>query len=463
MMTPLKAPIDTPAMTSGWMRAFERPRHAAFEGAQRAAALQDQRGLAGNAGDGEIGLVQALAGPADIGAVADQRLDRARLDRRPPRGKQGARHLVVQIQAGPGAGLGAAQPGMLVAGLGMAQELEALAEQLAREIRHLVIAQPHAEHIARRKPPLLDRIVPVLDAVAQAKHGVGEIGDVARRPHQRMRGLQVLVDAHAVVQRQAAAFQPAEVGRDTDADAHQVARQPAPALGDDHLDLPLAMEGGDRIGQHFHALAGVQRAQVVADAVVVQLVEQHAVARQHGHLHTLAREGRRHLEGDEAAADHHRPRRALHRAAQKPRVAGRAQVVDAGQPGARHREMHGTHAGGDQQPVVADGAGEVGAHQLGVGVEACGAHAGQQGHAIVVEVFKRQHRRQWRRGVALEEAGRELRPVIRRVALVRHDDDGALRALLAQRLGGSGGGQAAAEQQIARMPPVALRGRLPGL
>jgi hypothetical protein len=58
-----------------------------------------------------------------------------------------------------------------------------------------------------------------------------------------------------------------------------------------------------------------------------------------------------------------------------------------------------------------------------------------------------EHTWQGRRRPRLQEAGRQGRPMIRRLGLVANDDDLAGSAFLAQGLGGAGGGQAAAHQQ----------------
>ncbi len=79
----------------------------------------------------------------------------------------------------------------------------------------------------------------------------------------------------------------------------------------------------------------------------------HPVLREHHRgLHALGREHRRHLHRDEAAADRHRAFRSCVRVADGVRVLDRAKVADGLAVSARHIEIAGARARGDDQLLV---------------------------------------------------------------------------------------------------------------
>ena len=94
---------------------------------------------------------------------------------------------------------------------------------VGEEIRHAVVRGRVAEHVARRRRALVERVGPVLDADALAVEGVVGVGDVAGGEHAVRAGLQVLVDEDPVVDGDPGLLGELGARLHADADDHEVA------------------------------------------------------------------------------------------------------------------------------------------------------------------------------------------------------------------------------------------------
>ena len=144
---------------------------------------------------------------------------------------------------------------------------------------------------------------------------------------------------------------------------------------------------------------------------------------------------------DAATSQPIQPPAALQALAQRRGVGQRAQLADAVQAGAGQRQAARPRAGRQQQPVVGHALAAGEDDRGAVGVERLDRGAGAQldrvlvVEALVVDVDRLVV------GLATEDVLGQRRALVGPLALGAEQDDAALEALLAQRLGGLGAGQ----------------------
>ena len=168
----------------------------------------------------------------------------------------------------------------------------------------------------------------------------------------------------------------------------------------------------------------------------------------------LAELGQRggHFGGDVGAADAHDALGALDVLADRVGVAERAQVVHALELGAVDRQPADHRAGRDQRAIEADLllGGELGGARGGVELEHAGAR--QQLDAVRVPPVGGMHVRALGPVLAAQVLLGRRRAVIGRMRLAPDEQDRAVEALFAQRVGGGRGGDAPADEKDVDRP-----------
>src|SRR5690606_11135118 len=243
------------------------------------------------------------------------------------------------------------------AGRGPAAVLHAQVVLVGEEVRHAVVRLVPAEHGAGRGRAAVEGVGPVLDTQPGPEQGVREGRHVAGRVDVEVGGAQLLVDQDAAA---VGGVGEGQAGRLGDAGA----RGRADRREDRVRGVFLAVVGAD--GQHHAVLAGdlgEGGAEVEADAVrLVQVGEelaqfgaedrvQRGGAPVHdGDLRAVAAGGRGDLQADPPGPGDHQvavvPAEGGQDALEPVGVGEAAQVVDAGQAGARDVEAAGLGAGG---------------------------------------------------------------------------------------------------------------------
>ena len=183
--------------------------------------------------------------------------------------------------------------------------------------------------------------------------GVPGGGHVAGGEDPRDAGLEVLVDLDAVADPDPAASASSVRGTTPMPTTTRSASMIASVGGAHALGGSLPTTRFDAGAQvQVDAVAGVELAEHVAHLGAHHLGQGHGAGLDHGHLgaHLPGRGG--HLGADPAGADHDDPAGLADGRREAVGVADVAQVVDAGQVGAGHRQSPRRRAGGEQEPVV---------------------------------------------------------------------------------------------------------------
>ena len=325
-----------------------------------------------------------------------------------------------------------------------AHVLQAEVVLVGEEVRQARVGLVLAEHRAGGRGALGTGRVPVLDAHPPSVAGVQHRRDVAGRVDVGRGGAQPVIGRDAVGPSQAGRPAQRGGGRGADAEQHRVALERA-LPGEAHAASAVLNRRDGRVRDELDAVAPMELREEPAESRADDALERGGGLLDDGDRGTEAARGRGHLAADPARADDHEPAAVADHGAQGVGVGDRPQdahrlpfgAVDRGP--ARHR------AGGDQQPVVREllAAWERDVVRRGVErgrarrraqldvigrVEALGVDLGVGGAAVA-------------RQVAL----RERRSLVGPPRLLGDQDDAPLEALLAQRRGGLGAGQAAAD------------------
>ena len=319
--------------------------------------------------------------------------------------------------------------------------------------RHLVVQAPEERHgvepvaqsedVARGCLALALRHHPVLHADALAGVGIRPAGDVPGREDAGCAGLEPRIDHQPAVEREPGGFSQRQVRPHPDARDEQVGGEPLAAL-EDHR--PTLHRAGLLAQVEDDPLRFVHPANHVAQLRPHDPRERPLVGRDHVHLHFPGAQRGRHLEPDEARAEHHRPA-ALAGSGHDPTAVGqRAQIVHG-----RHSTLEGRvepyrrRAGGQEQRVIGKLGPVVHVHAAARRVDRGGAGAAPELDAALLVEVRRMQRDPLFRGAAGEVVLRQIRPVVRRVHVGIHECNRPRVSLAAQRLGRRVAGRARAE------------------
>ena len=223
-----------------------------------------------------------------------------------------------------------------------------------------VVPDGFADHARGGGLGLFEGVVDRFEANPPSVVHAGLAAAVAGRPDVGIAAAALAIDRDAVFDGQPRRFGQRGIGRGADTHQHEIRRE-HPAIEGVHGAAPagtVALETGQQTaGRQPHAVAGVLGTEECRD-----VGGDHAIHDPFGHfqdvdLETQRPTGGSHLETDVTATDDDDAFRA-----QPADIAGRAQVVDAGEVVSGDIDGTRCRAGGQQQLVVADGAAVVETH-----------------------------------------------------------------------------------------------------
>src|SRR3954471_2831568 len=320
---------------------------------------------------------------------------------------------------------------------------------VGEEVREPLVRGRLAEHRAGRRLGLVQRVGPVLHPEPAAVERVEGVGHVADREDARLARLQALVDEDAVVHRKPRLHGELGARQHTEAGDDEVRLEPAAVGQSDTLDAAGALEAGD-------ADPGEQLDAVLAVEVGVDLAElgaQHALERQ-GRL-LDERDVDAALPGgggdfgtDPAAADDHCRAAAPQAGGDGVRVREVAQVVDAIELRAGDRQAPRLPARGEDEPVVGDPLAGGEPCLTNGGLDPVDGGGGPQLDLVVVVERLGVDASGIALGLAPQVVLGERGSLVGQLGLLADEDDPALEALRAQRLGGLGAGKRGADDQM---------------
>ena len=191
----------------------------------------------------------------------------------------------------------------LVPALGVADVSEAEIVLLGPEERHRVKPLALTEHVARGSLPLAFGHHPVFDADALAGEPVRPARNVAGREDARDARLEVFVHGDAAIDGEACLFRQCDHRPYADADDDKIGLKIFSTLQTDAL-----LVYGDGCGAEMerHTVALVELADEPSDVRSQDFLHRNGIRRDHMHVDIARAQRCRHLESDEARADHHR-------------------------------------------------------------------------------------------------------------------------------------------------------------
>ena len=274
------------------------------------------------------------------------------------------------------------------------------------------------------------------------------IGHVAGGIDIGQRGPASLVHENPVVDGGPRGPEQLAVGGDTDAGDHQVALEATALLGPHALDPTRAFERGDRVLQdELHTLVTVNRREHLAHLRTEDSGQRHRVSLDGGHLDSELPERCRDLGADEPETDHHGAAPGLRGGADPIAILHGAELEDAVEIGAGHRQGPVAPARGDEEPIVTN---VLAALELdGLARRIDGGRAGPEPeldvvlgvvgggiHELILEAL-----------LAAQVSFRERWPVVGRLSLGPDEQDFPVESFLSQHGRRPGSGQRGADDR----------------
>src|SRR5918995_3553822 len=329
--------------------------------------------------------------------------------------------------------------------------------QVGEEVGNHVVLHPATEHVERDRLPLVEGVVPVLDAHRTPVDRAVVLAYVAGGEDPGCGGLEPTrtPDAAGLTQLETGLLRERRVRQDAGAHDHGVAGQLEPALRHDLADPPIrpleavqllpAVHVDPVVLQHSLEVA----AHLGSVGVLVGDVLQH-----HDRALHPVRPGERgrDLGSYVAAPDHHHPLGAAGLRADRLRVRKRPQVVDAVELAAVHPQPAHVCTGGEERRVELDLVLRRQRDHALARIELHHARAQHQVDVLLPPPLVRTEQHLVPRLLALEISLREGRPVVRRIGLAADQHNGAVRALLPQPARTVRRGKTAADQQVVDLP-----------
>ena len=180
--------------------------------------------------------------------------------------------------------------------------LVAEVEEVGVEEREVVVRLPCAGHVRADRPAVRVRVILVLDAGVLAERGDREVRDVTGREDVvAVSRAAVFVHDDPVVDGKPRGDGELRCRLDPEPGDDDVGLDHAPGAGGE----PPAAHGCDRLArQHLHALLAVVVRHELRERLGEQARGDRRFREHHGHVRPGARQRRRDLRADEAAADH---------------------------------------------------------------------------------------------------------------------------------------------------------------
>ena len=182
-----------------------------------------------------------------------------------------------------------------------------------------------------------------------ADQGVKVIGHVAGGINVLDVGLAIRVDDNAVLYLDAAAGNHIGGWLDAHTHDHKVTIKLATCIGDHPLHAVCAFKARHKFTKvHLHTIFTMKIGKDTPNIIAQDMGQWDGQWFDHGYRDTALTEGGCHLRANKAHAHHHRPAAWTTCGANAIRIRNCAQIINAGQIGARHGQLTVAHAGGNE-------------------------------------------------------------------------------------------------------------------